>query len=167
MHNKIADQLELDKAADQAVSDLVDPRPGDPHQFSDLVEQNMPAPTPEVDLAAAQARVQYQRANAMLRTAFAARRARLKAGHNDPPKPTGVRMLSANGVALDVYDDGSHRKEWKRNPELSGRQFRKLRKQANKAWRAQRRAAQETINASNPDPVPAEEALPDLREPAE
>lgn len=43
-------------------------------------------------------------------------------------KPTGVRLRSADGTAQDIYDDGSVRNLYKRNPALSGRQFRKARK---------------------------------------
>lgn len=77
-----------------------------------------------------QARLNERRGRAMLATATQQR---------DPhraAKPTGVRIKGSNGVVLDVYDDGSHRKPWKRAPGLSGRQFRKLRKAVNRKLRA-------------------------------
>lgn len=128
---------------------------GEPGAVKQLVDEGIAAAAAAaqpMDIAAAQQRIQWQRANAMLRTAFEARRKASAEGVAGPAKPTGVRMQSHNGITLDVYDDGSHRKEWKRNPELSGRQFRKLRKQANRAWRERQRKAQEAISDANPQP---------------
>ncbi len=51
-----------------------------------------------------------------------------------PPMGTGVRYRPRNeGTTYEVYDDGSIRKLWKRAPGVSGRQFRKARKEAQRA----------------------------------
>lgn len=57
-------------------------------------------------------------------------------------KPSGVWMRDRHGLEYAVCDDGSIRKPYKRVPGLSGRQFRKLRKWANKAIRARERDQQ-------------------------
>jgi len=54
------------------------------------------------------------------------------------PQPTGVRLKQRTGTVLEIFDDGSVRRQWKRNPELSPRQFRK----ALKAFRRQQAAAE-------------------------
>ena len=68
-----------------------------------------------------------------LREAFRARNPHRAA------QPTSVRMRDSRGAVLDVFDDGSIRHPYRRKPGLSGRQFRKLRKRANKALRKRER----------------------------
>lgn len=90
--------------------------------------------TATADPTRANERIANRRARAMLDTAYAQRDKHAAA------KPTGVRIKGSNGVVLDVYDDGSHRKLWTRKTGLSGRQFRKLRKVVNRKLRAEAKA---------------------------
>jgi hypothetical protein len=51
-----------------------------------------------------------------------------------PPMGTSVRYQPrGQGTIYEVYDDGSIRKLWQRAPGVSGRQFRKARKEAQRA----------------------------------
>jgi hypothetical protein len=68
-----------------------------------------------------------------------------------PPLGTGVRYRPRNqGETYEVYDDGSIRKLWKRAPGVSGRQFRKARKQAQRYHAAVNREALAPILALLP-----------------
>lgn len=68
-----------------------------------------------------------------------------------PPLGTGVRYRPRNqGETYEVYDDGSIRKLWKRVPGVSGRQFRKARKQAQRYHAAVNREALAPILALLP-----------------
>lgn len=91
----------------------------------------------KLSLDEATAKANEKRAHAMLATARA---------DQDPhraAKPTGVRMKDSRSSVQDIYSDGSIRNLWKRKDGLSGRQFRKLRKQVNRNLRAQAKAKAE------------------------
>lgn len=58
------------------------------------------------------------------------------------PMPTGVKYQSPKtGRVQDIMDDGSLRNLWGRAPGVSGRQFRKMRKVAQRAARAEQQRA--------------------------
>jgi hypothetical protein len=115
-----------------------------------------PAPQPMNPEAIAQAK---------LRVAMSTR------NYRAAPKPTGVHFVSGKGdvkQAQMIFDDGSVRNPFKTNPELSGRQRRKMAKLANRnlkragdtrdirdAFKGRQRVSQEV--------TPAEDIKPNIQ----
>lgn len=81
-----------------------------------------------------------EKAIAKVQEAIRLRQATQAAGMPAAPVATGVGLVDDSGHRQAVFDDGSVRNLYQRKPGISGRQFRKARKRAQREWVAERRA---------------------------
>lgn len=111
-------------------------------------DSNMAIPVSPDDPSLAEARERYNQtkgravhehqAHEVIGAAVSARNyAHDREGVMKAAEPTGVRLKSpTSGRVQDIYNDGSVRNLWQRRPGVTGRQFRKMRKQAMREHRA-------------------------------